>query len=68
MYIYKNSSARFYKKTEKTLSKNKNNKIILKKAHERYQDPSEEEINKRQQYGRKQYGNLPEDKKLAGCV
>ena len=34
---------------------------LQKKARERYQDLSEKEKNKKQQYGCKRYKNLPED-------
>ena len=37
--------------------------IIKKKARERCQDLSEEEKNKKRQYGRERYKNLPKDEK-----
>ena len=49
----KNSSGKYYQ----------NNKEILKKAHERYQNLSEEEKEKKQQYRRERYKNIPEDGK-----
>ena len=36
---------------------------LQKKAHERYQDISEEKKNKKQSYGHERDKNLPEDKK-----
>ena len=48
-----NSSAKHYQK----------NKQRLKKVCERYQHLSEEEKNKKQQYGHRQYLNLPEGEK-----
>ena len=44
--------ARYYQKKRKT----------SKKSNERYQDLSKEERNKKQDYGRERYKNLPEDK------
>ena len=35
----------------------------LKKSHERYKNLSEEEKNKKSEYGRERYKNLSEDKK-----
>ena len=47
--------AGYYKKNKEGLKK--------KKAYEKYQDLSEEEKNKKRQYGCEWYKNLPEDEK-----
>ena len=41
----------------------KNKEGLKKKAYEKYQDLSEEEKNKKRQYGCEWYKNLPEDEK-----
>ena len=50
----------FYKKKKK---KAKKKERLQKKAHERYHNFSEEERNKKHQYGCERYRNLPEDQK-----
>ena len=52
--MFKKSSAKYYQKKQRKVSK---------KAGERYQDLSEEKKNKKVQYGRERYKNLPEDEK-----
>ena len=49
----KDSSAKYYQKNKEKLQK----KLMI------YQDPSEEEKNKKWHYGRERYKNLPEDVK-----
>ena len=52
--MYKNSSAKYYqKKTEK----------LQEKAHESYQNLSEEEKSKKQQNGREWFKNFPGEEK-----
>ena len=50
----KNFSARYYQKSKERLQK---------KAHENYQDLSEEEKDKEQEYGHEQYKSLPQHEK-----
>ena len=50
----KDSSAKYYKKNKESLQE---------KVLEKYQDLSEEEKSKKQQYGSKRYKNLPEGEK-----
>ena len=50
----KNLSAKYYQE---------NNERLLKKAHERYQNISKEEKEKKQQYGCERYKNLSKDEK-----
>ena len=48
------ASAKYYQKTKKRLKK---------KSRKRYQNLSEEEKNKRREYGHERYKNLSEDEK-----
>ena len=57
MLIFSYNFFPIYKNTRNT------KKGFNKKAHERYQDLSEEQKNKKQKYSRKQYKNLSEDEK-----
>ena len=61
----KNSPAKYYQKKEK---KKKQRKTLNKEAHEMYQDLSEEERNKKHEYGCKQYRNLPVNETEANWV